>query len=88
MIKIYITDTGARSVGIGNNSITIIWNLNLETLSSKYREKLREMFSTFCRYHLDFVGRITCYFEDECPNCLSRLKDSKCPNQNCISNGY
>ena len=86
MAKIFINDTGDRSVGIGINEVTIDWNLDLKKLDDNYRNELRETFADFFHNSLDFMGAINVTFEDECPDCHEKLTDNECKNKDCIRN--
>ncbi len=84
-MKIHISDQGDRDVGINPNEMTIDLNWYIETKQD--RKGLRKTFEDFARDVLDFCnGRIDVVFDDECPDCLTIMKDDKCVSKGCISN--
>jgi hypothetical protein len=82
-MKINIWTNGDRSVGIPGDSIDIEWEL-VDTFDYEERAALKESLKKFWDSQLDF----NCYvdFEDECPDCGSRMENNMCYNPNCIIN--
>jgi len=85
-MKIYIIDSGERSVGIFPATITIDTPFCAEDFDTLIREDIREtLVDTFIEL-FQLVGNVNIYFEDEYPDCLKPLKNKKCLNKNCINN--
>jgi len=83
-MKAFINSVGDRDVGI--NDAESIVESNFEITDGEYsnrediREQLQEMFHEF-----HDVGKTSVYFEDECPDCHSILKQGDCQNTGCPS---
>jgi hypothetical protein len=82
-MKVYLSDTGDRSVGIPETEVILEINWELPT-TEKEREGMRKDFIQMARDYLQIDGRVFCHFEDECPTCYSKLKDNKCTYKGCI----
>jgi hypothetical protein len=91
-MKLHITISGDRSVGINDTEFDLDWNgVDLPT-ESQDREDQRRMFA----HHFGemFDGKAAVYFEDECPECFAqyrrsikgRLIKNRCVNRTCPTN--
>ena len=84
-MKIIISTSGDKSVGIPVDYVTINWE-TLDVLFQEEiinREELRKNLSDFWGDCLD--GKMAVLFGDECPDCYKIMKNSVCSNKDCPS---
>ena len=72
MIKLYLTDEGDGSVGIGNIKATFEVNIPTGKFSDAERERIRQKLTEFFKCEFETIGRINAYFSDECADCKTR----------------
>lgn len=87
-MKVYFSDSGDYSVGIGNLDITLDVNMSAESVD---REGFRQAFKEFCNDWFDPIGETDSegrigqvVFGDECGTCGALLDEKGiCPNKGC-----
>ena len=78
-MKIYLTDQGDSSVGLGANVVEIEWNTGYP--DSYTRETDRENFAKMFKEYFDTCGRVSVLFGDECAECGAvKGEDLRCPS--------
>jgi hypothetical protein len=84
-MKLIAIDDGDESVGIHSQT----WEFESPEFGqdeTENRKTFREEFKKFFIAWYDPVGKVSCWFEDECPDCGQFVENDKsCHNKNCIN---
>ena len=73
-MKIFIHDSGEKTVGIHGSIITVETDFNLVDFDRN--EICKELTKVFTDI-FDLVGGVNVWFEDECPDCFKKYKNKK-----------
>jgi len=84
-MKVFVYGTGDPSVGISPVEATLEVNIDIEDYDDDERIQLRKHLAEFIGDFFDDRIR-NVIFEDECPDCLSKLVNEKCIEKYCINN--
>jgi len=86
-MKVYIETEGDHTVGIFPAEVTVDFGEGFDIDNyNEYREDTRISLSE--AFHEILDNKVSVRFEDECPDCGTKLKGGKCEYRGCISYGH